>query len=48
MSLLVAILLVLLILALVGGFALSKVLWIIAIVLLIALIWSLFAGRSAP
>jgi hypothetical protein len=42
------ILLVLLILVLAGGFALTKFVWLLLVVLLVVALISLFSGRSAP
>lgn len=43
---LLAILLILLFLALFGGFAVSKLLWIVALIVLIALLVGAFSGRG--
>ena len=47
MDILVLLLVVLLVLALIGGYALSNLIWILAVVLLIVLIWRLMTGRRA-
>jgi hypothetical protein len=46
-DLLVLVLIVLLVLALVGGYAVSNLIWILAVVLLVVLIWRMMAGRRA-
>ena len=46
MDALVLILVVLLVLALVGGAAVHNLIWILAVVLLAVLIWRLVAGRG--
>ncbi len=47
MDLLVLVLIVLLLLALVGGYAVSNLLWIIAVIVLAVLLWRLLTGRRA-
>ena len=47
MDLIVLLLIVLLVLALVGGYALSNLIWILAVVLLVVLLWRVMAGRRA-
>ncbi len=47
MDLLVLLLIILLVLALIGGFAIDSLIWILAVVLLIVLIWRLMTGRRA-
>ena len=47
MDLLIILLVVLLVLALVGGFAIDSLLWILAVILLIVLIWRVMVGRRA-
>ena len=47
MDLLVLVLIVLLVLALVGGYAVSNLLWILAVVLLVVLVWRVLTGRRA-
>ena len=46
MDLLVLLLIVLLVLALFGGYAVSNLIWILALVILAVLIWRLMAGRA--
>lgn len=45
MNLILLALIILLILAVVGGFALTKFIWILAVILLIAAIWYFIAHR---
>ena len=47
MDLLVLVLIVLLLLALLGGYAVNNLIWIIAIVVLAVLVWRLLTGRRA-
>jgi hypothetical protein len=47
MDLLIILLVVLLVLAQIGGFAVDSLLWILAVILLVVLIWRLMAGRRA-
>ena len=47
MDLLVLVLIVLLVLALVGGYAVSNLLWILAVVLLVVLVWRVLTVRRA-
>ena len=47
MDVLVLVLIVLLLLALLGGYAVNNLIWIIAIVVLAVLVWRLLTGRRA-
>ena len=47
MDLLVLLLIILLVLALVGGFAVNNLIWILAVIFLVVLIWRLMMGRRA-
>ena len=46
MDALVVLLLVLLVLALVGGFAVHNLIWVLAVVLLVVVVWRLLASRA--
>lgn len=48
MSLLLAILLILLILFLAGGYWISNLVYILAVIALVVLIWQLLVGRRVP
>ena len=47
LDLLLLILIVLLVLALVGGYAVSNLLWIVAVIVLAVLLWRVLTGRRA-